>query len=127
MAKLFQRCYVGMTHLSASTSGLHRGNSTQRLALTPETFEATKTKKPLSRMLYSLGDMTNDMRSNVITFAKFGASSSQKSIHSGTKNRVEEATIDQSIPEYADYMKYYADYGMQPDRPQASLDMKHIV
>lgn len=86
-----------------------------------------KKRGPLSRMLYALDNMTNDVRSKISTFAQLGSSSSQKSIHSATKNRIEEATIDRSIPEYADYMNYYAHYGLQPKQPQASLEMRHIV
>lgn len=55
-------------------------------------------------MLHALDNMTNDVRSKISTFAQLGSSSSQKSILFGTENRIEEATIDRSIPGYADYM-----------------------
>lgn len=131
MAKFFQRCYAEMTHLSTTlgSSGLQRGNSTRRLAPKPEVREDTTMKRrgPLSRMLYALDKMTSDVRSKISTFAQLGSSSSQRSIHSSTENRIEEVAIDRSIPEYADYMNYYANYGMPSRSPQASLEMRHVV
>lgn len=128
IAKLLQRCYVTMSHLSVK-SGLYRGHSTRRLAPTPEIKQDSATKKrgPVSRMLHALDNMTNDVRSRISTFAHLGSGSSQRSINAATNSRTEDTQMDWSIPEYVDYMKYYAHFETPAKEPQAGLEMKHVV
>lgn len=127
MAKFFQRCYLQVSYLTAS-SGIHRGHSTQRFATLPQPHENAPTKKrgPLSRILYALDHMTNNVRSRLSTSGQHQSSSSQKSLTSGTDHKVEHTTFDQSVPEYADYAKYYAQYGTESTGPETT-ELQHMV